>query len=115
MVVPAAQAVPNHLLRQARETRNLTQDEVADGLSQLGAGGVTGGLVSKWERGICRPSAFHRRLLCQFFEATPEQLGLAGGMIRSQPPAIKSKAAGLLRHAGDAAVAARQNDPASTP
>jgi hypothetical protein len=25
---------------------------------------VTGGLVSKWERGICRPTAFHRRLLC---------------------------------------------------
>jgi len=66
MVVPAAQAVPNHLLRQARETRNLTQDEVADGLSQLGAKGATGGLVSKWERGICLPSRFHRRLLCQF-------------------------------------------------
>src|SRR6266545_8047516 len=75
MVVPADQAVPNLLLRQAREARNLTQDEVADGLGQLGASGATGGLVSKWERGVCRPARFHRRLLCRFFEATPEQLG----------------------------------------
>jgi transcriptional regulator with XRE-family HTH domain len=78
MVVRAAQAVPNALLRQAREARNQTQDEVADSLIQLGASGVTGGLVSKWERGICGPTAFHRRLLCQFFEATREELGFSG-------------------------------------
>jgi hypothetical protein len=29
VVVPANEAVPNLLLRQAREARNLTQDEVA--------------------------------------------------------------------------------------
>jgi transcriptional regulator with XRE-family HTH domain len=81
MVVRAGQAVPNLLLRQAREARNLTQDEVADGLIQLGAGGVTGGLVSKWERGICRPTAFHRRLLCQLFEATGEELGFASSRV----------------------------------
>src|SRR6266511_3454607 len=77
MVVPRDQAVPNRLLRQAREARELTQEEVADGLIQLGAGGVNGGMVSKWERGICRPSRFHRRLLCQFFkmEQLGEQLG----------------------------------------
>jgi hypothetical protein len=34
--------VPNPLLRQAREARNLTQDEVSEGLVQLGAKGVTG-------------------------------------------------------------------------
>jgi len=80
VVVPANEAVPNLLLRQAREARNLTQDEVADGLIQLGAKGVTGGLVSKWERGICRPNRFHRRLLCQLFHATTEELGLAAGV-----------------------------------
>jgi transcriptional regulator with XRE-family HTH domain len=64
VVVHANEAVPNLLLRQAREARNLTQDEVAEGLVQLGAKGATGGLVSKWERGICRPNRFHRRL-CQ--------------------------------------------------
>jgi hypothetical protein len=42
VVVPANEAVPNPLLRQAREARNLTQDEVAEGLVQLGAKGVTG-------------------------------------------------------------------------
>jgi hypothetical protein len=31
--------------------------------------------VSKWERGICRPNRFHRRLLCQFFGAGPKELG----------------------------------------
>ena len=75
MVVPANEAVPNPLLRGAREARNLTQDEVAADLVQLGAKGATGGLVSKWERGICRPNRFHRRLLCQFFDASPEELG----------------------------------------
>ncbi|HZD01930.1 MAG TPA: helix-turn-helix transcriptional regulator [Actinomycetes bacterium] len=86
MVVPADRAVPNLLLRQAREARSLTQDEVADGLSQLGASGATGGLVSKWERGICRPSRFHRRLLCRFFDASLEQLGLAGDTSRAHLP-----------------------------
>jgi len=85
MVVPRDQAVPNRLLRQAREARELTQEEVADGLIQLGAGGVNGGMVSKWERGICRPSRFHRRLLCQFFEATPEQLGFRRGTPSAVP------------------------------
>jgi transcriptional regulator with XRE-family HTH domain len=79
VVVPANEAVPNPLLRQAREARNVTQDEVSEGLVQLGAKGVTGGLVSKWERGICRPNRFHRRLLCQFFDAGPEDLGFRAG------------------------------------
>jgi transcriptional regulator with XRE-family HTH domain len=83
VVVPANEAIPNPLLRQAREARNLTQDEVADGLMQLGAKGATGGLVSKWERGICRPNRFHRRLLCQFFDASPQELGFTAGITRS--------------------------------
>lgn len=83
MVVPANEAVPNPLLRQAREARNLTQDEVADGLMQLGAKGATGGLVSKWERGICRPNRFHRRLLCKFFDASPDGLGFTAGITQS--------------------------------
>jgi transcriptional regulator with XRE-family HTH domain len=82
VVVPASEAVPNPLLRQAREARNLTQDEVAEELVRLGAKGATGGLVSKWERGICRPNRFHRRLLCECFAATPEELGLRTGVTR---------------------------------
>jgi len=85
VVVPANEAVPNLLLRQVREMSNVTQDEVADGLVQLGAKGVTGGLVSKWERGICRPNRFHRRLLCQFFDATAEELGFRGTPFGSEP------------------------------
>jgi len=98
MVVPAGEAVPNALLRQAREAKNQTQDEVADGLIQLGARGVTGNLVSKWERGICRPSRFHRRLLCQYFQVTAEQLGFVG----SSSPAVPEEIirAALLEPAG---------------
>jgi transcriptional regulator with XRE-family HTH domain len=98
MVVPAGQAVPNALLRQAREAKDQTQDEVADGLIQLGARGVTGNLVSKWERGICRPSRFHRRLLCQFFQATAERLGLASPLSPAVPEEIIRAA--LLEPAG---------------
>jgi transcriptional regulator with XRE-family HTH domain len=85
VVVPANEASPNPLLRQAREARNLTQDEMADGLTQLGAKGATGGLVSKWERGICRPNRFHRRLLCRFFDASPQELGFTAGLTQSGP------------------------------
>lgn len=88
MVAPARDAVPNLRLRQAREARNLIQDEVADGLIQLGAKGVTGSLVSKWERGICRPSRFHRRLLCRFFASTADQLGLAGEAATAVPEEV---------------------------
>jgi transcriptional regulator with XRE-family HTH domain len=115
MVVPRGQAVPNLLLRQTREARHLTQVEVAEGLIRLGAGGVTGGLVSKWERGICQPSAFHRRLLSQFLDAAPEQIGLGVG--RPDATVGEVSSGGLLRRAGDAAVAIRQKrssvDPAT--
>jgi len=105
VVVPANEAVPNLLLRQAREAQNLTQDEVADGLIRLGAKGVTGGLVSKWERGICRPNRFHRRLLCQFFDSTPELLGLSE---RRLDTTEEAPTGGLLSRASDAAVTAKQ-------
>lgn len=97
MVVPVDQAIPNLLLRQARERRNLTQDEVADGLIQLGAMGATEGLVSKWERGVCRPSRFHRRLLCRFFDATLEQLGLDAGVSSGRGPEESIRATLLER------------------
>ena len=101
MVVPANEAVPNPLLRQAREARNLTQDEVADGLVQLGAKGASGGLVSKWERGICRPNRFHRRLLCQFFDASPEDLGFrAGASLASSGVSEDALVDALLEPAG---------------
>lgn len=101
MVVPANEAVPNPLLRQAREARNLTQDEVADGLTQLGAKGATGGLVSKWERGICRPNRFHRRLLCQFFDVSPRELGFTAGITQpGSEPSEDALVAALLEPAG---------------
>lgn len=105
MVVPANEAVPNLLLRQAREAHDLTQDEVADGLIRLGAKGVTGGLVSKWERGICRPNRFHRRLLCEFLHATTEELGFGE---RLDTTFEEAPTGGLLSRASHAAVTATQ-------
>lgn len=105
MVVSAREAVPNPRLRQAREARNLTQDEVADGLIQLGAKGVTGNLVSKWERGICQPNRFHQRLSCRFFEARAEGLGF-GGERRVVPAGEASSRGELVGTAASAAVAA---------
>jgi transcriptional regulator with XRE-family HTH domain len=115
VVVPANEAVPNPLLRQAREARNLTQDEVADGLVKLGAKGATGGLVSKWERGICRPNRFHRRLLCQFFAAGQAELGLSPDAPHAHAPLLSRNSVGLLAHAGDAAVAPGRSGQASIP
>lgn len=86
MVVPARDAAPNTRLRHTREARNLTQDEVADGLIQLGAKGVTGGLVSKWERGVCRPNRFHQRLLCRLFGLTAAELGFGRSDAAAAPP-----------------------------
>jgi hypothetical protein len=77
-------------------------------LVRLGAKGATGGLVSKWERGICRPNRFHRRLLCQFFDASQAQLGLAPSAPHAHAPLLSRGSVGLLAHAADAAVAARQ-------
>ncbi len=114
MVVLAREAVPNPHLRQAREARNLTQDEVADGLIQLGAKGVTGNLVSKWERGICRPSRFHQRLLCRFFSATADELGF-GGEGRNAVARGASSGGGLLRTAASAAVAAGRKRTTADP
>jgi transcriptional regulator with XRE-family HTH domain len=37
--------------------------------------GVNADMVSKWERGQKSPSRFYLRLLCSFFDATPDQLG----------------------------------------
>lgn len=65
--------IPNPVLRQVRQRRNLTQAELADALVALAArDGVNvaccGKRVARWERGEVRwPSPLYRRLLCTYF------------------------------------------------
>jgi hypothetical protein len=57
--------------------------------------------VSKWERGICRPNRFHRRLLCQFFDAGPQELGFRqGASLASVGVSEDALVAALLEPAG---------------
>ncbi len=70
-------------LREFRERRGLTQQEVADELTKLAWSrdhqrvGVNADMVSKWERGEKRPSRMYRELYCLLFRVTSAELGLA--------------------------------------
>ena len=74
MVKKAAHAYPNHLLRQARLERGWTQKEVADHI-----GAPLDLMITRWERGTTRPSAFYARKLCQLFDKSASELGLVPG------------------------------------
>ena len=69
-------------LREHRERLGLTQVETADALAALAwerdreRVGVDAAMVSKWERGTKRPARLYRKLLCAFYGATEERLGL---------------------------------------
>lgn len=69
-------------MKAHRSRLGLTQREVAEALLALAWEhdhdrlGVDAGMVSKWERGQKRPCKLYRRLLCQLYNATEEQLGL---------------------------------------
>lgn len=70
-------------LRDYREARGLTQQQVVDELTRLAwlrngqRVGVNADMVSKWERGDKRPSPLYRDLFSMLFRATPAELGLA--------------------------------------
>jgi DNA-binding XRE family transcriptional regulator len=59
----------NHRLIQVRKGRNLSRKEVAARIN------VHWGTYYKWERGQQSPGLRHLRLLCDLFQATPEELG----------------------------------------
>jgi transcriptional regulator with XRE-family HTH domain len=78
-------AVPNELLRQARQERNWTQRHLADEL------GVEEQTVRSWERGKRLPSMEFRGRLCDIYSKTPAQLGLlpaAGVEVVSHEPSL---------------------------
>jgi transcriptional regulator with XRE-family HTH domain len=71
-------------LRERRIARMFTQAQVAERLEQLAwlehrrRVGINADMVSKWERGLKRPSPFYRKLLCELFGAGPEEFDFAG-------------------------------------
>jgi transcriptional regulator with XRE-family HTH domain len=68
-------------LQDFRLRKGITQEEVAEELIRLAAADgvevkVDGSVISKWERGKKRPRRHYRRLLCRFYQAPEEDLGL---------------------------------------
>lgn len=84
-------------LRQLREDRGWTQQEVADQLARLAwlrnheRVGVNADMVAKWERGAKRPGPDYRELLCLLFGVTAEYIGFT--TTRSTKPATEGPAA----------------------
>ncbi len=66
----AKQAVPNHLLKEARELRGWSQKYVAE---EIGADHY---YLSRWERGAASPSPYYRSKLCALFGMDARALGL---------------------------------------
>jgi transcriptional regulator with XRE-family HTH domain len=64
------EAVPNHLLRSARESRGWTQEELAE---KIGTTSVT---ISRWESGITFPSRYFRKKLSTLYGQSIRALGL---------------------------------------
>ncbi|GCF10536.1 helix-turn-helix transcriptional regulator [Dictyobacter arantiisoli] len=64
-----AQPIPNAALMNARQQAGYTQWEVAQQV------GVSATMIGVWESGKNLPSLPHLRLLCQFFQCPPEDLG----------------------------------------
>jgi transcriptional regulator with XRE-family HTH domain len=80
-------------LQYQRWLRGWSQQDVVDALTQLSfqqserRGVLSEDTLSRWERGKRTPSPFYRKLLCQLYGLTTEQLGI------SAPPRVNAKRA----------------------
>src|SRR2546421_12514776 len=61
---------PNSVLRHQRMNRGWSQQRVAEQLD------TTEDMISKWERGISKPSPFYQEKLCNLFDMTAKELDL---------------------------------------
>jgi transcriptional regulator with XRE-family HTH domain len=81
MVLLAGEATPNFVLLGLRESRGWTQEETAEKLNELceqetgKRDSVTAGTISRYERGVVRPSAGRRRRLATLFGVELGDLG----------------------------------------
>ncbi len=81
-MAPQRRWQPNQRLVYERERRGWSQDDaareaeqVADRLGLRGLG-FTGDQFGRWERGECRPRPAYRRVVCELYGASAEDLGL---------------------------------------
>lgn len=86
MVKKASEAVPNRLLRAAREAQGWTQKEVA---ARIGAPSPLN--VIRWERGTTWPTSLYRERLCELFGKQPRELGFVQESVEryDQEPALQ--------------------------
>jgi transcriptional regulator with XRE-family HTH domain len=64
-------------IRRRRQSRAWSQCQLAAEVNRLDPQArVDSNTVSRWERGVYKPSPFYIRLLCRCLEATPLELGL---------------------------------------
>src|SRR4030088_2270136 len=96
-------------LKDLREERGWTQQEVADQISRLAwlrrreHVGVNADMVAKWERGDKRPSPRYRDLLCLLFGTDAQTLGIG---VAAQPlsgPRSEAEDGSLIATLGGAA------------
>ena len=77
---------PNDKLRAARLARCLTQEQLAEELTQLrwrdspGDAAMTAHMITRYETGRRRPGRVQQGLFCTFFEQTPAELGFLDWM-----------------------------------
>ncbi len=71
-------SVARSLLRYEREQRGWSQAKLAELV------GSTPDNISRWERGVARPSPHFREQLCLLFEKNAEELGLLSGTRKEQ-------------------------------
>ena len=112
----------SHLrLRELREERGWTQQEVADQIARLAwmlyriRVGVNADMVAKWERGVKGISPRYRELLCLLFGVSAEYLGI--GPATPVRPAAADRAPSAADHSlvtalGGAAAVLEQLGPA---
>src|SRR5579875_3140064 len=99
MQTPKTDPQPRIRLTEARNNRGWSQLEVAERI------GTTHVNVSRWERGITRPSPYFRRKLCQLFGKNEEELDLQAvpnvgaplaGALPTAPSSDRASLAGAL-------------------
>lgn len=115
-------AVPNDALYNLRDARGETQQDVADALARLGTArdvpvsvAPTANHVSRWERGLVRPTGIYRQLLAEHFEVSVAELGLTRQRVSSTGTTEPADVGGSLALVdddpeGDPYVAAAQSD-----
>jgi transcriptional regulator with XRE-family HTH domain/Tol biopolymer transport system component len=80
----------HEILKIERARRGWSQAYVAEQL------GTDFRVISRWERGIHQPTAFHRPKLCALFGITPEEFGLTSIDVVQPPPVTNPVPAPIL-------------------